>query len=110
MFSFFKRKSPEKWVLVKTHQLDITHTVRDAVTRGKLYIHLFESEKGNRRIENACSFVGYPQMEVDAYVQTLEIYQTGIYRWLSGRVDPTIPTYSQIPEEDTANILKGSIS
>jgi len=104
MFSFFKR---EKWALVKTvTSTDISwHDEKD----GKVFVHLFESDKGNRKIEATCSFVGVPQSKIDDYVRSRDRYQTHIYRWLNGRYDPEIPRYSEIGEEDTANALRGKV-
>jgi len=109
MFSFFKK---EKWVLVKTivgggltWAAGTSHAKKD----GKVYLHLFESDKGNRKMEAACTFPEPTQEQIDAYVKTTETYQTKIHRWLNGRYDPEIPKYSEIGEEDTANALRGKV-
>jgi hypothetical protein len=109
MFSFFKK---EKWAHVKT----ITgggvvwaqghpHEKKD----GKIYVHLFESDKGNRKIESACSFPEVSQEKIDDYVKSTDTYQTKLVRWLSGRYDPEIPKYSEIGEEDTVSALRGKV-
>ena len=109
MFSFFKR---EKWAHVKTStQTGITYALGQPHEKkdGKIFIQFFESNKGNRRIELACSFSEVGQEKIDEYVRSSEIYQTRIVRWLAGRRDPEIPTYFQIGEEDVANALRGKV-
>lgn len=97
----------EKWVPVKTITLD--KIKYGAVGDGKLWIHLHESDKGNRKIETVCSFSEIPQEKLDEFLRSRDFYQTKIYRWLNGRYDPEIPRYSDISEEDTANALRGSV-
>lgn len=109
MVSFFKK---EKWVHVKTITgAGITWAVGHPHEKkdGKVHIHLFESDKGNRKIESACSFLEVSQEKIDDYVKSTDTYQTKLVRWLAGRYDPEIPRYSEISEEDTANALRGKI-
>jgi hypothetical protein len=90
MFNWFRK---EKWAQLKTVTLSGISWGADtpsAKTGGSIYIHLFESDKGNRKIDVACSFVGVPDENTLRYVKG-------------------IPRYSDIPEEDTANALKGKI-
>jgi len=107
----FLRK--EKWALVRTITGGgITWCAegpRERRKDGKIYVHLYESNKGNRKIESACSFVEVPQGKIDEYVKTTDTYQTKLVRWLAGRHDPETPRYSQIAEEDTANALRGRV-
>jgi hypothetical protein len=103
MFNWFKK---ENWRLVKTFTNDIEQTLtkRD----GKLYYHLFESDKGKRRIEFACTIsIDHASLEEDA--KRIPIYQEKLFRWVNGRIDPDIPHYDQVPEEETANALRGKI-
>jgi hypothetical protein len=104
MFSFFKK---EKWGLVKT--LTFNNITWGDENGGNIFIHLYESEKGNRKSEIVCSFSQAPQEKVDAFVKGKELYQTKVHRWLAGRYDPEIPRYSDISEEDTANALRGKV-
>lgn len=104
MFSFFKK---EKWALVKT--VTSKKITWGDKTDGLVSVHLFESEKGNRKIESLCSFSDVPQEKIDNYVKGSEYYHKTLYRWLNGRYDPEIPRYSEISEEDTANALRGKI-
>jgi hypothetical protein len=107
MFSFFKK---EKWIHVKTITIDdVTYGTSENLKDGKIFIHLYESDKGSRRIESASSFSGVEQAKIDRYVNSHECYQLTIVRWLGGRLDPEIPRYSQIGEEDTANALRGRV-
>lgn len=94
---------------MKTLSVEIVQSDGHTKNDGKLYYHLFESDKGARKVEFAAT--------VRADVNTLhnaatrfEIYQDRIYRWLNGRVDPDIPRYSEIPEEETASMLRGKVS
>lgn len=102
MFEWFRR---ERWAQLKT--VTLGGVTWGAKTGGSMYIHLFESDKGHRKIEVACSFVGVSPEISHRYVKSTEYYQKTLLRWLNGRYDPEIPRYSDIPEEDTANALKG---
>jgi len=92
--NLFKR---QKWGLVHTFLLNNYRSY---------YIHCFESNLGNRKIE--CHEDGKIR-KIDTDFKSSELYQRRIYRWLKGRRDLEIPTYDQIPEEETANFLKGII-
>lgn len=48
-------------------------------------------------------------VKLDSFVKSTDLYHTRVYRWLAGRPDPGIPRYAQVPEEDTVNMLKGSL-
>lgn len=109
MFSFFKR---EKWAHLKTSEYGgivfaqgFPHEKKDIT----VYIHFYESNKGNRKIESRCSAPEVPQNKIDEYVRSSKTYQTRFVRWLDGRYDPDIPKYSEISEEDTANALRGKV-
>jgi len=104
MFSFFKRKPKEDWRLVKTIKIGIIHNT--SKKEGKLYYHLFESNLGNRRTRFACTF---PEVDAEIMGKKFEDYHEKVYRWEMGRVDPEIPTYNQVPEEEISNILKGKV-
>lgn len=102
MFSFFKK---EKWALVKSFKID------RSVYRGAYvyHIHLFESDSGKRKADFYVDGEKYNIDKKDSWLKTQDIYQLKVYRWLQGRMDPEIPRYDQIPEEDTANFLKGTV-
>lgn len=102
MFRWFKR---EDWRLVKTISRDVKH---DRVS-GKLYFHLFESDKGNRKVEIKTTLELPSYINLTDSAKRFDVYQEKIYRWEHGRYDPDIPRYNQIPEEETANALKGKI-
>jgi len=102
----------EQWALVKTITgggLTLHAGTPYEKKDGKVYVHLYESNKGNRKIESACSFTEVSQEEIDKYVKSTDTYQTKLIRWISGRYDPEIPRYSDISEEDTANALRGKV-
>ncbi len=108
MFSWFKTFIKEQhWRLVKTieHPISITGSNE----KGILFFHLFESDIGNRKISLATTISGFNSDTLKEQTARLNIYQTKIYRWEMGRVDPDIPRYDQVPEEDCMNVLKGSI-
>jgi len=102
MFSFFKK---EKWALVKTFKIDRQVHIGSYV----YHIHLFESASGKRKAEYLFDGNKYDIGKKDAWLKTQDIYQLKVYRWLEGRMDPDIIRYDQIPEEDTANYLKGKV-
>lgn len=109
MFSFFKR---EKWVHLKTVTctgITMGMGTSEEKKDGKIYIHYYESDKGNRKIETACSFVDAKPEKIDEFIRSTETYQTKIKRWLDGRYDPEIPRYSEIGDDDTANALRGKV-
>jgi hypothetical protein len=106
MFSLFKRAPKEDWRLVKSYSAEITYRQADH----KLYYHLFESNRKNRKVDIQCTFTVPSYMDLKDESKKITLYQEKIYRWEMGRRDPDIPTYDQIPEEETANFLKGKIS
>jgi len=100
-YNFWK----DDWRLVKSLSIDI----KFEKIPGQIYFHLFESNKGKRRMDVQCtlSLPSYIKLEKEA--MNSQLYQSTIYRWLNGRYDPEIPRYSDIPEEETVNALKGKI-
>ena len=97
MFSFFKK---EKWALVKTYKISSSLYV--------YHIHLFESATGKRKAEFMCDGDEF-NVNNSVWLKSQDVYQMEVYRWLQGRLDPSIPRYDQISEEDTVNYLKGSV-
>lgn len=97
--------------LVKTITLDNIELTSDSkkIQEGKIYFHLYESFKGKRRAVIKTTFVNRDEENLKQLAMKLDLYQTKIIRWLAGRRDPEIPSYSEIGEEDTANQLKGHI-
>ncbi len=107
MFSWFKR---QHWKLVKTFHNNVIHIDRDKKETNQIvYYHLFESDEGKRKVKYDISYFYSSPVPLKTMAQRYKIYQEKIYRWEEGRLDPDIPTYDQIPEEDTANVLKGKI-
>lgn len=100
----FEWLTGQKWVVVKTFQIGI----RYGYTDGRAFIHLHESNKGKRKLSFTAS-LSIPGDKLKGMCTRSEIYNTRIYRWLSGRIDPEISTYNTVPEEDTANALRGKI-
>ena len=97
---FFKK---EKWVLVKI----ITEVVNIDKKQQNFYFRLYESNKGNRKVDFGCTDSAVRSLRFLA--NQIPLYHEKIVRWEMGRYDPDIPIYDQIPEEDTVNALKGNI-
>lgn len=94
-----------RWRLVKTISVDFKYERSD----GRVYYHLFESNKGGRKVEINCTLTLPSFIKIEEESRKFKLYQEKIYRWEKGRYDPDIPRYDQVPEEDTANALKGTI-
>lgn len=95
----------QQWAVVKTFDI----ASQRGKESGKVYIHLCESNKGNRDISVSSTFPSASESIVLEYVKATELYNERIYRWLQGRYDPEIPRFQDIPEEDTAAALRGKI-
>ena len=100
-FGWFKKK---EWKLVATIKSPVGFSVRSV--RGDYYFYLYESNTGHRRYE------AKPTIEVgmnsfNEYVKRSDMYLTKIHRWLEGRHDPDIISYSEVAEEETIHALKG---
>ena len=114
MFGWLKLRPKENWRLVKTFSVSATFTFHNKIRKDeKVYYHLFESDRGRRKIdiESTMNIVvdPYDGNKLQRMAEKLPFYQEKIYRWKQGRRDPDIPTYDQVPEEDTVNILKGKV-
>lgn len=99
----------EKWRIVKTI-VEVVQILDGPSRQYNFYLHLYESNKGNRKcVVN--STIPKERIRSSAYMpEQLDIYQNKIHRWVNGRYDPDILSYNQVPEEDTANALRGTIS
>ena len=111
MFNWLKPKFTQDWRLVKSLHVDVSYSfsragIKLSEQNGKIYYHLFESNTNSRRVEFQSTIKLKPD-ELDVDAKTERLYQEKIYPWLNGRVDPDIPRYSQIPEEETAVMLRG---
>lgn len=102
----WERITGKKWAHVKIFTYDSIKYGKDS---GKIYVHLYESNKGDRRIEWTSSFNDMLQSTLDNFVMSSTLYNERLVRWKAGRYDPGIPKFSQIGEEDTANALKGTV-
>lgn len=105
MFSFFEKYFGPDWRLVKTISVDVKYERKD----GLVYYHLFETKKGKRKVEISSTLNLPSFIKLEEEARRFKEYQERIYRWEKGRYDPDIPRYDQVPEEDTANALKGTI-
>jgi len=107
MFNWITKYLPKKeqWRLVKTITCDVQVSGMRLET-GKVYYHLFESSRHRRRVEITCTI---PDVNGPTSGKLMSVYQEKIYRWEHGRHDPTIPSYSQVPEDDTATALRGKV-
>jgi hypothetical protein len=122
----FKRSPPEDWRLVHTAEIG---WVRNATQeKGKVYLHMFESDKGNRYITmlspDVVSTVAKTRITAKNYVDVLEHlsqiktirnrdsvsicqfvlthedWNEKVYPWLCGRMNPKIPTYGEVPKKE----------
>jgi hypothetical protein len=104
---------PEDWRLVISIPDNIIATQPDIITgikeTGFLYYHLFESDRGNRKVTFSCTISDIPEKRLESRAKEFPLYQTKIYRWLMGRRDPEIPSYKDTEIEDTFNALKGKM-
>lgn len=101
---WFKPKPADPERLVKTFKMDVSAYINYATRKGRVWIHLFESESGKRRIESK-SNLAFSNLasEVEGY----DIYNDRIYRWLKGAIDSEISSYANAPQDDTVNALCG---
>lgn len=72
--------------------------------QGIVWIHLFESESGKRRIDGVTNIGG---AKIDC--TRFDIYNDKIYRWLKGARDPDISSYAESKQDDTMAFLKGKV-
>jgi hypothetical protein len=119
MFAWFTNLfRREQWRLVATvsdpdeYAHYTVNRIGERKDRGRFsfFYHLFESDRGNRRVEIAHTLTTASRnYDATKTAKNSEFYHTKIYRWEQGRYDPDIPRYSEVPEEDTANALKGTL-
>ena len=104
MFSFKNFFKKEKWALVKIIKDDFYIDKKSYI----MYFNLFESNKGARKVELSMTYLRV-YTDVLHIAEQMAIYHEVVKRWEAGRLDPNIPRYSQVGEEDTMNALKGSV-
>lgn len=102
MFNFKSFFVKENWLLVKSYDLTLKKST------DKVWFHLFESNKSNRKATIEYNRFKYDD-ELEELAKNTDLYQETIYRWLKGRINPDIPTYNQVPEEEVIVKLKGKI-
>jgi hypothetical protein len=131
MFKFFKKKIVEEppideidelddiegkdeieddqdWRLMTTLECGVSLSNRGIVSdHGKLYYHLLESDKGQRKIELGCTLV-LNDNEIFLASRRMPLYHETVYPWLKGRYSPDIPRYADVPYDDTVKALKGT--
>lgn len=97
----------EKWVLVKIISEDWSLAFGKNRESCTLFYRLYESNKNNRRVEMS---ITHPHVRDCEFVaRQSSLYHQKILRWKDGRLDPEIPSYNDIHEEDLANVLRGKI-
>lgn len=82
---------------------------RNGEDKGTIYVHFYESNKGNRKVKYESSWNDDNGTMTSDKLVHLDFYQKVIVRWLAGRYDPEIPKYNEVAEEDTANALRGKV-
>jgi hypothetical protein len=104
MFESIKKLfEKEVWALVKIIESSVIINKKS----GNFYFRLYESNKGARNVEFACTLPGVGSL--DYIAGQMEVYNIKIIRWKEGRYDPEIPRYNEVSEEDTMNALKGTV-
>ena len=93
------------WKLVKIIKLTVNHRNKS----GNFYYRLYESNKGDRKMEYGCDLSSVNEEGAKDYAYRSPQYLEVIKRWLDGRSDPEILTYSQVVDEDVMNALKGKV-
>ena len=105
MFSWFKIRPKEVWRHVDT----IEEPVQSGSDSGILFYYLFESNRGNRKIDFDLKFFKPGRADIEKSARNTEIYQEKIYQWEHGQYDPDIPGYSDVLPEEAVNVLRGKI-
>lgn len=111
--ALFAEKPKEHWLLVRTYTVEATKTTTnhrgDVVGKpldGKVFFYMFESDKGNRKVEFGSTFSDFdPSGEK---YKVLSEWADYIYPWLSGRHLKNTPSYSEAQSFDVATKLSES--
>jgi hypothetical protein len=92
MFNLFKKKLPpsENYKIVKVIEQP-NFTIYGSV--GTLYVYMFESNLGHKKIETKCET---PNNVYHGFDIGGETYNKSIYPWLKGSRIADIPTYNEI--------------
>jgi len=90
---------PEHWLHV--HMIEEKRKVEDRDVL--FYLHFYESNRGNRKVELTSSY--YDECKASTFLGQMFAYNTKARPWLSGRYDPDIPRYVEVPAVDVANKL-----
>jgi hypothetical protein len=103
MFGWLKRKPKEQWRLVKTLEWGATL----GKEKGKIFVHLYESDLGNRKWECGSTFNTFvgKEHELRSKLSGIEQYHTELTPWLAKRYVPGIPTYSDVDALDVQDKL-----
>ena len=116
MWTRFKNWFRTKFCHVDWQHVGIfEHTMRYKHDPWQLYIHCFESQRGDRRIEivgakeamNEATL--YVEDDFNGKFEISKLYQTQLYPWLCGRADAGIPGYELVKSQkfDFTKKLKG---
>lgn len=90
---------PEHWLHV--HIIEETRNIEDV--KVLFYIHFYESNYGGRRIQVSSSY--YNEEKAQTFTNQLFAYNKTARPWLTGRYDPDIPRYQDIPQVDLVKKL-----
>ncbi len=91
------------------------HTMRFEHEGWQTYIHCFESNHGDRKIEivgakeAVTEAKAYSEKDFDGKFRISKLYQTELYPWLCGRADAAIPGYELVKSQkfDFTKKLRG---
>ena len=71
---------------------------------------LYEDQDGNRKfdiVDSEKGDINIKTLKKTDYAYRCTLYRNTIRPWLSGRFDPEIPSYEQVPVDDFKAVLKG---
>ena len=107
--SFFPEKEDWRLVHVIENGVNRSNRLLREKEEGILFYRLFESNKGNRKVEFGITFsdLNEDKDELAKHAKSMDTYQRTVVRWLAGRNDPKIQRYSQVPEEEMMDKLRG---
>lgn len=100
----FTNKPKEDWRLVKT--ITMKCRVGEEHPNEKVYYHLFESDRGNRRVEIKGTANAVASSNWEIFKESNDTYQETIYPWVNGRMNTDIPTYGDVPKQEMLDYLK----
>lgn len=94
---------------IKTFNVDVVVNEKGKKNASIVYIHLFESNIGNRKFVYKCADSSCTTSDCERFFKSQPLYNDRLIRWENGRHDPEILRYNEVAEDDIANALRGEI-